>query len=96
MLGVAVVTALLDPDSGIRRWHQLRLDLESTRERIRDLDGKVARLRVESRELVDDEFAIERAIREDLFYARRNETLLRLDGPATRSKNRRKSPLTPR
>ena len=87
MLGVAVVIAWLDLDSGVRRWHQLGVDLESAHQRIRELESGVARMRVEAQELVGDEFAIERAIREDLAYARRGETLLRLGALTPKSLN---------
>ena len=79
-LGVAGVVALLDSDSGIRRWHQLGVEVEVAHERIRKLEEDLAQLREEARLLVRDDFAIERAIREDLLYAKRDETLLQL-GP---------------
>lgn len=95
MLGVAVVAACLDPDSGIQSWRGLRADLEAARERIAELEAEAVRLGVEARELVDDDFAIERAIREDLSYVRRGETLLRLRaGNLSMPRNARKS-LTP-
>ena len=78
MLGVAVAAAWLDPDSGIRRWRDLRAELEVAEQRIAGLEARLSRLRVDAEALVDDEFAIERAIREDLSSARRGETILRL------------------
>ena len=88
MLGVAVAIAWLDPDSGIRRWHQLGVELESAQERIRELEDGLVRMREEARLLVRDDFAIERAIREDLFYAKRGETLLRLSPRTSAARNR--------
>ncbi|MGE4653151.1 MAG: septum formation initiator family protein [Myxococcota bacterium] len=78
VLGIAVAAAWLDSDSGIGRWVDLRAELEVAEGRIAGLEARLARLRVDAKALVGDEFAIERAIREDLSYARRGETVLRL------------------
>ena len=78
MLGVAGFVAYLDPYSGVRNWLSLRVDLDRALHRIEELETQGARLRVEALELAEDEFAIERAIREDLLYVRGGETLLRL------------------
>ena len=78
VLGIAVAAAWLDSDSGIGRWVDLRAELEVAEERIAALEVRLVRLRGDAEALEHDEFAIERAIREDLSYARRGETVLRL------------------
>lgn len=78
IVGLAVASAALDGDSGIRNWLALRSDLGEARARIGALRDEVDRLRREADALENDEFAIERAIREELEYARRGETVVRL------------------
>jgi cell division protein FtsB len=77
LVGVAAVYATFDGDSGIRAWWSMRNDLEQTHERVVSLRDETARLREEVGALEGDRFAIERAIREDLGYARRGETVVR-------------------
>jgi cell division protein FtsB len=55
-----------------------RADLENSDGRIAELETENARLRQEIESLQNDPFAIERAIREDLEYARVGETVIRL------------------
>ncbi len=74
----AILIAALGGDSGIGNWLRLRGDLRGARERIALLDREIAALRGHAEELEHDAFAIERAIREDLEYARADETLVRL------------------
>ncbi len=69
-----------DEGSGIRTWLRLREDLASQHARIEALRREITQLRREAHLLEDDPFAIERVIREDLGYAARGETLLRLRG----------------
>lgn len=73
--------ALFDGDAGALTWLRLRAELAASEERRASLRADIDRLRVEARALESDEFAIERAIREDLGYARPGETRVRL--PAT-------------
>lgn len=75
---LALAAALLDGDSGLRTWWTLRADLGDARARIALLRERVAELERESRVLEDDPFALERAIRERLEYARPGETVIRL------------------
>ena len=74
----AVLVAAFGGDSGIGNWLRLRDDLRGARERIALLDREIALLRRQAQQLEADDFAIERAIREDLEYARAGETLVRL------------------
>lgn len=75
-LGFAL--ALLDGESGLRSWWTLRADVADARARIAVLRERVADLEREARVLEDDPFALERAIRERLEYARPGETVIRL------------------
>ena len=78
LVGLAVLYAVLDRDSGIRTWWRMRADLEDSRERIAVLQEQTERLGREVALLRDDPFAIERAIREDLRLARPGESVVRL------------------
>ncbi len=80
ILAVVLVWAALDDASGIRKSWSLRSDLHAAQARIRDLRTEVAALRHEAELLQSDSFAIERAIREELGFAREGETLLRWSG----------------
>lgn len=76
LLGLA--RAGLDADSGVRHWLYLRAELEQARSRIASLDAEVAALREQAGQLEGDDYALERAIREELELVRPGQTLLRL------------------
>jgi len=57
-----------------------RDSLENSEEQIARLEAEIARLKDEVGRLERDPFAIERAIREDLEWARTAETVVRLPG----------------
>lgn len=78
LVGMALVWAAMDEGSGIRRSWQLRSDLRAAQERIAGLEVEIEQLRREVGGLEQDPFAIERAVREDLDYARPGETVVRL------------------
>ncbi len=78
LVGVALAWGALDDGSGIRRSWQLRSDLGAAHQRIARLDAEIEQLRREVAGLEQDAFAIERAVREDLDWARPGETVLRL------------------
>ena len=78
LTGAALAIAVLDGDSGLGTWLRLRADLAAAESRIAELRDQTEALERRAEALENDEFAIERAIREDLEYARRGETLLRL------------------
>ncbi len=73
---VALAVALLDPEIGVRRWWRLERDLGEATARIEALRAGVAALAAERDALRADDFAIERAIREDLGLARPGEILV--------------------
>jgi cell division protein FtsB len=78
LVGMALLWAAMDEGSGIRRSWQLRSDLAAANQRIARLDAEIAELRGEVGTLERDAFAIERAVREDLDWARPGETIVRL------------------
>ena len=80
LLVLALGHAALDEEAGIRRWLHLRGELAEARARIEVLRGEIAELRFEAKRLEEDDFATERAIREELEYARPGQTVLRLRG----------------
>ena len=83
VVAMALVLALIDGDSGLRTWWALRDDLAAAQARIERLRSDVAELERDSGGLsgAGEPFALERAIRERLVYARDGETLVRLDPP---------------
>lgn len=78
LVGVALASAVLDGDSGLGTWLRLRADLAAADSRIAEIREQADALQRQADALETDEFAIERAIREELEYARRGETLVRL------------------
>jgi cell division protein FtsB len=79
-LAIALIGLAAGRGSGISIWMRQRVDLESSDEQIAQLEAEIARLKREIESLQRDPFAIERAIREDLEYARAGETVIRLQG----------------
>lgn len=72
--------AWIDDDSGLRTWWRLRSDLGEADARIVALRSDVESRQQDATSLEDDDFAIERAIRERLQYARPGETIVRVNG----------------
>jgi cell division protein FtsB len=77
-LALALIYLVVDRGSGVSTWVRQRADLENSDEQIAELEAENARLKQEIESLQSDPFAIERAIREDLEYARAGETVIRL------------------
>jgi hypothetical protein len=84
VVSVALALAVSDRDSGLRTWWALRGDLSVAQARIEQLRSDIADLERDSGGLSGEgePFALERAIRERLVYARPGEILVRL-GPPT-------------
>lgn len=81
LIAAALAVAWLDGDSGLRAWLGLRRDVEAARGRIEALRHEIADLEVEAAGLASDPLAQERAIREELEWARPGETVVRLAPP---------------
>jgi cell division protein FtsB len=79
LVAAALLFAWIDGDAGIRAWRSLRSDRDEANGRIAALREDVETRRRDAAALEDDEFAIERAIRERL-YARPDETIIKLHG----------------
>lgn len=78
LLVAALAVAVLDEDAGIRTWLRLRGDVRAAEARQETLRAEIAELRDEAEALESQRFAQERAIREELEWARPGETVVRL------------------
>jgi cell division protein FtsB len=80
LAALALAHAALGQETGVRRWWHLRGELAEARGRIEALRQETQRLAREAQRLEADEFALERAIREELGLAKPGQTLVRLRG----------------
>jgi cell division protein FtsB len=80
LVGVVIVYAVFDSDSGIRFLLQVRENVAVSNGRIAVIRSEVEALKREAIALESDEFAIESAIREDLGLARPAERIIRFSG----------------
>jgi cell division protein FtsB len=78
LLGAVVLYAYIDDEAGVRTWHRLGMDLSASQERIAALQLEIAELRRDAEALESDPAALERAIREDLEFARPGDVVVRL------------------
>ena len=78
LVAAVVVHAAFDTDAGIGTWLRLRGLLRESQARNAELTGEIVALESEAQALERGGFAIERAIREELGFARADETLVRL------------------
>ena len=75
---LAVAAAALDEERGIRTWFRLQREVAAAEQRIALISKEIEEQKVLVEALESDPFAIERAIREELRYARAGETVVRL------------------
>jgi cell division protein FtsB len=80
LLFAALAIAALDRSAGLQSWWSLRAALVEADVERAALRAEVERLRVAADRLEQDDFEIERAIRERLRLAKPGETLVRLSG----------------
>jgi cell division protein FtsB len=80
---VLAISALLDRESGIRIWLELREDLSGSAVRVEQLARENDALRREIELLETDPAALERAIREELDLARPGEIVVRFEKAAS-------------
>jgi cell division protein FtsB len=80
LLSAALIYISADRGSGLSTWMRDRDALENSEEQIARLEAEIVRLKAEVVQLERDPFAIERAIREDLEWARTGETVIRFPG----------------
>ena len=74
---VGMGLSLVDRESGLLAWYELRQELGESRDRIASLSQRVDSLNAEISALERDPFALERAIREELELARPGEIVVR-------------------
>ena len=72
----AIGLAVVDRESGVSRWLELRRDLAEARARIERLSWEAADLQRQIQALEGGGFALERAIREDLDLAKPGEVVI--------------------
>ena len=77
LLSAVIVLAAVDEKSGLPMWLKLRNDLENSNDRIAQLEFELRALQEEVHALESSPLALERAIREDLEFARPGETVIR-------------------
>jgi cell division protein FtsB len=80
LLSAALIYLSADRGTGLSAWMRDRASLENSEEQIARLEAEIVRLKAEVGRLESDPFAIERAIREDLEWARGGETVVRIPG----------------
>ena len=78
ILAMALIYALIDGDSGVRTWLELRSDVVAAQVRIEDLRSEIDATERELDLLETDPFAMERAIREELDLARPGEVVIKV------------------
>ena len=78
VLALGLARAGFDADSGVRQWLYMRAELDEARARIASLEEEVDLLRTEAEQLEADDYALERAIREELELVQPGQTLVRL------------------
>ncbi len=78
LVAALVVHAAFDTDAGVGTWLRLRGLLRESQAHNAELSGRIAALETEAQALEAGGFAVERAIREELGFARADETLVRL------------------
>ena len=83
LLVLALASAALDADSGVRPWLHLRAELADAHARIASLREETGRLGEEIARLEAGDFALERAIREELERVRPGQVLVRLQRSGT-------------
>jgi cell division protein FtsB len=81
VLAVGVMVTLTDQTSGLSTWLRLSAELGESQARIFALEAETAGLRAEISALSGNDFALERAIREDLELARPGEVVVRFARP---------------
>jgi len=78
--GALLAAGLLDRNTGVGHWLDLRRDLAVARARIAELEARIAARELEARALREDPVALEAAIRRDLGVARPGEWVVREEG----------------
>jgi len=80
LLSAALIYISADRGTGLSTWMRDRDSLENSEGQIERLEAEIVHLKAEVGRLELDPFAIERAIREDLEWARTGEIVVRIPG----------------
>ncbi len=80
LLAAALIYISADRGAGLSTWMRDRAALENSEKQIARLEAEIVSLKAEVGRLENDPFEVERAIREDLEWARAGETVVRLPG----------------
>ncbi len=78
LVAAVIVHAAFDTDAGLGTWLRLRGLLSESQVHNAELRREILALETEAQALESGGFAVERAIREQLGFARADETLVRL------------------
>ena len=78
LVAVVVVHAAFDADAGLGTWLRLRGLLSESQAHNAELGREIAALEAEVKSLEAGGFAVEQAIREELGFARADETVIRV------------------
>jgi len=78
LVAAVLVHAAFDTDAGLGTWLRLRGLLRESQAHNAELGREILALEAEAKSLEAGGFAVERAIREELGFARADETLVRL------------------
>ena len=78
LVAAGVVYAAFDTDAGLGSWLRLRGLLRESQVHNAELGDEILALEAEAQALEQGGFGVERAIREELGFARADETLVRL------------------
>lgn len=76
VIALVAISALLDPESGLAIWFELRASLEGSSQRVEILERENDSLREEIEMLEFEPAALDRAIREELDLALPGETVV--------------------
>ena len=98
VIGIVAIMALLDPESGLGIWQELRADLAASKARVARLVRENDAMRREISILEGEPAALDRAIREELDLALPGEVVVRFVDSAAfsgRSESPRSRPFQP-
>ncbi len=79
VIAAIAVSAMLDQDSGLSIWLELRRDLEVSQERVEKLVDEIDALQSEIATLENEPAALDRAIREELDLVLPGEIVVRFE-----------------
>lgn len=82
LIAILAISALLNPESGVKIWLELRENLSGSEARVAKLTRENEEMRNEIQNLEAEPAALDRAIREELDVALPGEIVVRFTSPA--------------